>query len=91
MTYAAGSRIEGWAPGLQSLGVKAGATAGTVAYLNSGSGQLLTSDGTKAYGFLNQDAAGQMYVWKQATGATTGVEVTRYSKAGVLDATYKVT
>ncbi|NDD39598.1 MAG: hypothetical protein EB082_14535, partial [Verrucomicrobia bacterium] len=94
LTYTAGSRIEGWAPALQGLGLKAADTVATgSSYLNFG--QLLTTDGQTAYGFLNQDDQGRMYVWKQSAstinaGTTQSVEVTRYSKAGVLD-TYKVT
>ncbi|NBO02144.1 MAG: hypothetical protein EBV21_11975, partial [Betaproteobacteria bacterium] len=94
LTYTAGSRIEGWAPALQGLGLKAADTVATgSSYLNFG--QLLTTDGQTAYGFLNQDDQGRMYVWKQSAstinaGTTQIVEVTRYSKAGVLD-TYKVT
>ncbi len=95
LTYTSGSRIEGWAPALQGLGLKTPtAVSVSTAYLNADSGQVQTATG-QSYGFLNQDDQGRMYVWKQSastvnSGTVQTVEVTRYSKAGVLD-TYKVT
>ncbi|NDF64910.1 MAG: hypothetical protein EB096_07030, partial [Betaproteobacteria bacterium] len=82
LTYTAGSRIEGWAPALQGLGLKTPtAVSATSAYLTA-TGQ--------SYGFLNQDDQGRMYVWKQST-TSTAVEIQRYSKAGVLESGYKLT
>ncbi|MFZ9261434.1 MAG: hypothetical protein ACO23G_13515, partial [Limnohabitans sp.] len=96
LTYSQGSRIEGFAPALQSLGLKTPAAGtDTSAYLNPSLGQVQNPDG-QIYGFLNNDNQGRLYVWKQlaptqGTSAPAGIEVVRYSKDGVADSDYTIT
>jgi hypothetical protein len=96
LTYSQGSRIEGFAPALQSLGLKKpAAVTDTSAYLNPSLGQVQNPDG-QIYGFLNNDNQGRLYVWKQlaptqGTSAPAGIEVVRYSKDGVADPDYTIT